>query len=75
MGHLAKDASTTEIEFLRQQYMVNCSTWLRDKRSSETRRYASLVRRVVVVVVVVMMMTGSSGDDDDVSGGSSDDYW
>jgi len=23
--------------------MVNCSTWLRDKRSSETRRYASIV--------------------------------
>lgn len=26
MGHLAEDASTTEIEFLRQQYMVNCKS-------------------------------------------------
>lgn len=42
IGHLARVASTTEIEYLQDYYVANAIRWLGDIRS-ETRRYAGAV--------------------------------
>eukprot|EP00968_Pinguiococcus_pyrenoidosus_P012912 scaffold1154_cov310-Pinguiococcus_pyrenoidosus.AAC.44 len=42
LGHLSRLGSTTEMEFLKDYYLVPALTWLRDKRN-QVRRYAAVL--------------------------------